>query len=148
MPEGGHVPWLFASTFSAEREFLALMKLHPKVSVPVPIERNRHVVVMSLIPGEILSRCAPEDPRAMLDAILLQVREAYRLGVIHADLSEFNVMVDGERCYLIDWPQWMETTHQNAGEILERDLKVILDYFTRKFGIEYPLARALGEVTG
>ena len=148
MPEEGHVPWLFASTFSAEREFLALTKLHPRVSVPVPIDRNRHVVVMSLIPGAILSHCTPEDPRAMLDAILLQVKEAYRLGVVHANLSEFNVMVDGETCFLIDWPQWMEATHQNAGEILERDLRVILLYFARKFGIEYPLPRALSEVTG
>ncbi|MGE5831761.1 MAG: RIO1 family regulatory kinase/ATPase [Methanomicrobiales archaeon] len=148
MPEAGHVPWLFASAFSAEREFLALTKLHPKVSVPVPIERNRHVVVMSLIPGEILSRCGLEHPRAMLDAILFQVREAYRLGVVHADLSEFNVMIEGERCFLIDWPQWMEATHPNAGEILERDLRVILLYFERKYGIEYPLSRAFGEVTG
>ncbi|HUK93385.1 MAG TPA: RIO1 family regulatory kinase/ATPase [Methanomicrobiales archaeon] len=148
MPEEGHTPWIFASTLSAEREYLALTKLHPWVSVPVPIERNRHVVVMSLIPGEILSRCTPPDPGATLDAILLQAREAYRLGVVHADLSEFNVMIDGDRCYLIDWPQWMEADHPNAGEILERDLKVILDYFARKYGIEYSLARALSEVTG
>jgi len=148
MPEEGHIPWLFASAFSAEREFLALTKLHPKVSVPIPVERNRHVVVMSLVPGMNLSRCTPEDPRAMLDAILIQVREAYRLGVIHADLSEFNVMVDGDRCFLIDWPQWMEAGHPNAGEILERDLRVILLYFSRKYGIKYPLSRALSEVTG
>ncbi|MDD1661186.1 MAG: serine/threonine protein phosphatase [Methanomicrobiales archaeon] len=147
MPEGGHVPWLFASAFSAEREFLALTKLHPRVSVPVPIERNRHVVVMSLVPGEILSRCGLADPRSMLDAILREVREAYRLGVVHADLSEFNVMVDGDRCFLIDWPQWMETSHPNAGEILERDLRVLLLYFARKYGVEYLLSRALAEVT-
>ena len=148
MPEEGHVPWIFASVFSAEREFQALTRLHPMVSVPVPVERNRHVVVMSLIPGVNLFRCTLDDPPGMLDAILLQVREAYRLGVIHADLSEFNVMVDGDRCFLIDWPQWMEAAHPNAGEILERDLRVIILYFARKYGIEYPLSRALSEVTG
>jgi RIO kinase 2 len=148
MPDEGHVPWLFASALSAEREFLALTKLHPKVSVPLPVDRNRHVVVMSLIPGVNLFRCTLEDPGTMLASILLQVREAYRLGVIHADLSEFNVMVDGDRCFLIDWPQWMERDHPNAGEILERDLRVLLLYFSRKYGIEYPISRALGEVTG
>ena len=148
MPEGGHVPWIFASAFSAEREFLALERLHPRVAVPVPVDRNRHVVVMSLIPGEILARCVADDPRSMLDAILLQVREAYRLGVVHADLSEFNVMVDGDRCFLIDWPQWVEASHPNAGEALERDLRVLLLHFARKYGIKYPLARALAEVTG
>ncbi|HUK37496.1 MAG TPA: RIO1 family regulatory kinase/ATPase [Methanomicrobiales archaeon] len=148
MPEEGHVPWIFASALSAEREFQALTRLHPAVSVPLPVERNRHVVVMSFLPGTNLSRCTPEDPEAMLGAILRQVREAYRLGVVHADLSEFNVMVDGERCFLIDWPQWLETSHPNAGETLERDLRVLLLYFARKFGIEYPLAAALAEVTG
>jgi RIO kinase 2 len=148
MPEEGHVPSLFASAFSAEREFLALSRLHPGVSVPLPVERNRHVVVMSFLPGVTLSRCSLEHPRTTLDAILHQVREAYRLGVIHGDLSEFNVMVDGGRCFLIDWPQWMETVHPNSGEILERDLRVLLLFFFRKYGIEYPLSRALSEVTG
>jgi RIO kinase 2 len=148
MPEEGHVPWIFASAFSAEREFLALGRLHPKVAVPVPVERNRHVVVMSFLPGALLSRCTLGHPGAMLEAILHQVREAYRLGVIHADLSEYNVMVDGKRCFLIDWPQWLEASHPNAGETLERDLRVLLLYFARKYGIEYPLSRALSEVTG
>ena len=147
LPGEGHLPWIFASARSAEREFQALQKLHPKVSVPVPVERNRHVVVMSFLPGTNLSRCTPEDPAAMLGAILRQVREAWRLGVVHGDLSEFNVMVDGDRPYLIDWPQWVETDHPNAGETLERDLRVILAYFARKFGIEYPAERALAEVT-
>jgi RIO kinase 2 len=84
----------------------------------------------------------------MLGAILDEVREAYRLGVIHGDLSEFNVMVDGNRCALIDWPQWVETGHPNAGETLERDLRVILLHFARKYGIQFPLPRALSEVTG
>jgi RIO kinase 2 len=148
MPEEGHVPWLFASALSAEREFLALQKLHPKVPVPIPVERNRHVVVMSFVSGVNLSRCTPEDPPAMLDSILRHVKEAYRLGVIHGDLSEFNVMVDGDRCILIDWPQWVETDHPNAGETLERDLRIILGYFARKFGIEEPLDRAISGVTG
>ena len=148
MPEEGHVPWIFASAMSAEREFLALKKLHPKVQVPVPVERNRHVVVMSFIPGVNLSRFTPEDPRAVLGAILHQVKEAWQLGVIHGDLSEFNVMMDGDRCFLIDWPQWVETGHPSAGEILERDLRVILSHFSRKYGIREPLDRVLAEVTG
>jgi len=148
MPEEGHVPWIFASAFSAEREFLALSKLHPKVHVPVPVERNRHVVVMSLLPGTNLSRVHLREPEAMLDGIIGEAREAYRLGVIHGDLSEFNVMVDGDRCSLIDWPQWVETGHPNAGETLERDVRVLLHHFTRKYGIERSLAGTIAEVTG
>ncbi|HMK15646.1 MAG TPA: RIO1 family regulatory kinase/ATPase, partial [Methanomicrobiales archaeon] len=115
---------------------------------PVPVDRNRHVVVMSFLPGTNLSRCTPGNPGALLGAILLQVREAWRRGVVHGDLSEFNVMVEGDRPFLIDWPQWVEADHPNAGETMERDLRVILAHFSRKYGIEYPLPRALAEVTG
>jgi RIO kinase 2 len=147
MPGEGHVPWIFASALSAEREFLALQTLHPAVRVPLPVERNRHVVVMSFLPMPNLSRCTPEDPAAVLVAILGQVREAYRLGVIHGDLSEFNIMMDGDVPYLIDWPQWVETGHPNAAETLERDLRVILSHFSRKYGIRYALEDAVREVT-
>jgi RIO kinase 2 len=147
MPGEGHVPWIFASALSAGREFLALQRLHPAVRVPLPVDRNRHVVVMSFLPGTNLSRCSPGDPVSMLGAILREVREAYRLGVIHGDLSEFNVMVVGEVPYLIDWPQWVETDHPNARETLERDLRVILSFFSRKYGIDHPLEEAVAGVT-
>ena len=41
MPENTHCPWLLASKKSAEREYEALTRLHPHVSVPLPIDQNR-----------------------------------------------------------------------------------------------------------
>jgi len=143
MPEAGHCPWLFASTNSAKMEYDALKTLHPAVSVPLPIDQNRHVVAMSFVPGVNLSRATLEEPQIILDEILDNVREAYRLGIVHGDLSEFNVMVDERQCWLIDWPQWVETAHPNAGEILARDIENILQYFKRKYGIEYAFDEAL-----
>ena len=146
MPEAGHCPWLFASSNSAKMEYDALKTLHPAVSVPLPIDQNRHVVAMSLIPGVNLSRAALAEPEIILDEILDNVHEAYRLGIIHGDLSEFNVMVDERQCWLIDWPQWVETAHPNAGEILARDIENILQYFKRKYGLEYAFDEALARV--
>ena len=146
MPEGGHCPWLFASSNSAKMEYDALKILHPAVSVPLPIDQNRHVVAMSFVPGVNLSRAALADPEMILDEILDNVREAYRLGIVHGDLSEFNVMVDEGQCWLIDWPQWVETAHPNAGEILTRDIENILQYFKRKYGLEYACDEALARV--
>ena len=146
MPEAGHCPWLFASANSAKMEYNALKTLHPAVSVPLPIDLNRHVVAMSFVPGVNLSRAALEEPGIVLDEILYNVREAYRLGIIHGDLSEFNVMVDERECWLIDWPQWVETAHPNAGEILARDIGNILQYFKRKYGLEYAFDEALARV--
>ena len=148
MPEAGHCPWLFASGLSARMEYEALRLLHPNVNVPLPIDQNRHVVAMSLIPGVNLNRCTLEAPAEMLDEILENVSEAYRLGVIHGDLSEFNVMVDEGNCWLIDWPQWVETAHPNATALLQRDVENILQYFKRKYGIESSLEDAVARVIG
>ena len=94
-------------------EYAALCTLRPKVSVPLPVGQNRNAVVMALIPAG--PHPVPAiDPAATLDEILANVRAAYRAGVIHADLSEFNILMEDNRCVLIDWPQWMETSHPNA----------------------------------
>src|SRR5512136_1250356 len=135
MPEEGHCPWLIASRRSAEREFLALTTLHPKVSVPLPIAQNRHTVVMSLINGPNLNHCRLEEPQQILDEILVYAGIAYRKGVIHADLSEYNILMEEGRSVIIDWPQWVETSHPNARSILERDIDNILTFFKRKYSI-------------
>jgi RIO kinase 2 len=148
MPENMHCSWLLASRLSAEREYEALRKLHPTVNVPQPIDQNRHTVVMGLIIGSNLNRCLLEAPQEVLSDILHNIREAYRLGVIHSDLSEYNIMMEDERCVIIDWPQWVGTDHQNAPAIIERDLTNILTYFKRKYKLEYELEDALRCVTG
>ena len=148
MPDGGHCPWIFASSRSAEREYAALCALHPNVSVPLPVDRNRHAVVMSLVDGPNLNRCRLDEPAEVLDEILFNVREAYRAGVIHADLSEFNIMVERGKCVLIDWPQWVEADHPNAQNVLQRDIENMLSFFLRKYHLRYPLEDALQCVTG
>ncbi|HNS82743.1 MAG TPA: RIO1 family regulatory kinase/ATPase, partial [Methanolinea sp.] len=88
------------------------------------------------------------DPAGVMDSILAAVGEAYRLGVIHADLSEFNVMIDGNEVVLIDWPQWISPDHPNAGEILARDVGNLVRYFSRKYRISTDLETAIERVTG
>jgi RIO kinase 2 len=148
LPETGSCPWLLASRLSAEREYAALCILHPKVSVPLPVGQNRNAVVMALISGPSLARYRLPDPAATLDEILANVQAAYQAGVIHADLSEFNILMEDGKCVIIDWPQWMETTHQNAGATLERDIKNILAFFVRKYKLAYDPGEALRCVTG
>ena len=148
IPETGNCPWLLASRLSAEREYAALVALHPKVSVPLPIGQNRHTVVMALIDGPGLSRCRLEDPLAMLEEILANVHTAYEAGIIHADLSEFNILIEDGKCVIIDWPQWMETSHPNAVTILTRDIDNILSYFKRKYQLAYDREDAVRCVIG
>jgi len=146
--EEGHCPWLIASKKSAEREYQALKSLHPEVSVPLPIAQNRHAVVMSLVEGLILNRTPLETPEKTLDEILENVRRAYRAGIIHSDLSEYNILVENGRCVLIDWPQWIGTEHPNAEAIAGRDIDNILAFFKRKYKIRRDREVALQWVIG
>lgn len=142
--------WIDASEDAAEREFEALKKLHRKVEVPKPVAYDRHVLVMGLIEGEELADVAGIDlPEPVLDEILRNVREAYKAGVIHGDLSEHNVIVkpNGE-VLIIDWPQWESKTHPEAEDLLKRDVGNVLNFFRRKFQIERERDEALEEIKG
>ncbi|MFQ6053131.1 MAG: RIO1 family regulatory kinase/ATPase [Candidatus Bathyarchaeia archaeon] len=143
--ERRHSSWLFQSRVAAEREFEALRLLHSAgVSVPEPLKQNRHILVMSYIEGyNLVDVDRLDDPEGFLDDILLNVRRAFSAGVIHNDLSEFNVVVqiDGD-VLLIDWPQFVSRDHPNAESLLTRDLRNLLRYFKRKFGEERRLDEA------
>jgi len=76
------------------------------------------------------------------------VAAALRLGIIHADLSEFNIMVPESGPKIIDWPQAVEINHPHARELLERDLANVLRFFKRKYGIEMPVENALQRMGG
>lgn len=134
--ERRHLSWLYASRLAAKREFDALKLLYPQVSVPEPIDHNRHAIVMSALKGQQLAHARVDEPEWYLDEILKQVKKAYQLGIIHADLSEYNVFVNPEGCEIFDWPQYVTATHTNSKELLYRDIENILTFFRRKYRIK------------
>ena len=134
--EKRHLSWLYASRLGAKREYDALQALYPEVSVPEPIDYNRHAIVMSMAKGKQLSDTNIDHPEWYLDEILQQVKKAYSLGIIHGDLSEFNIFVNPEGCEIIDWPQYASVTHANAAALLERDIDNVLSFFNRKYRIK------------
>ncbi len=128
-----HFSWLYAARLAAEKEFGALTRLRGKVPVPCPIDQNRNTVVMSRFRGAELSDLDPEAPADLLDRLVASVKEIRKLGMVHGDLSEFNVLTDGDDYVVIDWPQWVETAHPQARAIYGRDVDNLLGFFSRKF---------------
>jgi len=128
--------WMLASRLAAEREYEALTSLYGSVVVPKPIAHNRHVIVMGFLNGREMGNTALGNPVTVLANVMLQIKSAYSRGVVHADLSEYNVIVcaDGEVA-LIDWPQWVHISHPNADELLYRDVTNLLSYFARKYQV-------------
>jgi RIO kinase 2 len=147
-----HSTWLFQSHLAAEKEFQALELVYKNgVSVPKPISQNRHVIAMGMIEGGELAKYKDiGEPKKVLKEILRNVRKTYlKAHVIHADLSEYNIILkpDGH-ILIIDWPQYVAADHANAGDLLMRDLKNVLVYFSRKFNVDLAVGEACDYVTG
>ena len=145
-----HVSWLYTARKAAEAEYDALETLYPDVSVPRPVDHNRHAIVMEKLDGGELSRVRLESDQVVgvLDLVLEEMTGAYQEGFVHADMSEYNVFVDEDGITIFDWPQAVPTDHDNARELLSRDLENIYGYFRRKYPGETPEAadiEALGD---
>ena len=41
--------------------------------------------------------------------------------MVNGDVSEYNILFDGEMPWIIDWPQYVTSNHPNAKELLSRD---------------------------
>ena len=147
-----HISWLYQSRLAATKEFQALKLLYPeKVAVPKPIKHNRHAIVMSMIEGAELYRYRDiPDPKHVFMEILENVRKAYlKAGVIHADLSEYNVILQPDmHILIIDWPQYVRNNHPNAEQLLKRDLRNILTFFRKKRLLKANLDEVFAYVTG
>jgi len=132
--ERRHVSWLYESRISAHMEYVALVGTYKAgVPVPQPIAVNRHAVVMSYIDGEKLADANLSDPATAWEQIMNAVKTAFEAGYIHGDLSEFNIIMAGDKPYLIDWPQWVPTKIIGSMEKLINDIKNLAFFFARKY---------------
>lgn len=146
--ERQHISWLYQSRLAARNEFEALQILYEAgVSVPGPVDWNRHIVVSEYVDGIELSESPHlSDPRSFLESLLDEIGKAYTAGVVHADLSEYNVMVSREKPVLFDWPQWISSSHPSALFYLKRDIENLLKFFKRRYNEVYDTSRALERV--
>lgn len=66
------------------------------------------------------------DPPQVYDDLMNLIVRLGNSGVIHGDFNEFNLMVtDAGKPILIDFPQMMSTSHENA-ELYVTDYSIIL----------------------
>jgi len=130
--------YMIASVKSASREYQALKMLYPRgVRVPKPIARNRHVVVTEFFKGiEVASAQYLTNPLRTLREILENIKRACEAGVVHSDLSAYNVLITPEEeILIIDWPQWVKPSHPMARTYLRRDVSGLVRFFRRKWKI-------------
>lgn len=130
-----HSSYLEASKRTAAKEIEALRILSSSnISIPQPISRNRHVIVTSLIEGDPLPKIKRiARPMKIFESIIKSIEMAVEAGVIHCDLSAYNILLgNNDEIVIIDWPQWVRPTHKMAEKYLQRDVSNIVDFFVKR----------------
>lgn len=121
----------------AQREYRNLLKASKaKVNVPKPITFSNNVLVLSFIgkDDEIAPKLKdklPENKRQFFNKIINDIKKLYKGGLVHADLSAFNILNFDEEPVFIDFSQSTTLEHPQALEFLERDIKIISSFFIK-----------------
>lgn len=108
------------------------------VRVPRPYNFHEGVLLMELVTdndGNAAPRLndlvlTPEQSREYHHTLIRQVVRMLCAGVVHGDLSEYNVLVGSEGPVIIDLPQAVDAAgNNNARSMLERDVGNLATYF-------------------
>ena len=140
----------------ARKEFRNLKRLYENdVRVPRPVALSGNVIVMDFL-GERGYR-APllhEEANTMsaeeMASIEEDVAEQLRLivckaGLVHADLSEYNIMLWRGKPWIIDVSQAVSHEHPSAPELLERDIENLTRFFAKYLGGAPNIEEAAGD---
>lgn len=133
------------SVRSAKKEFFTLRKLQG-LAVPEVYAWEGNAVLMQLIDAKELFKLRVENPEELLDLIIEEVAKFYRRGIVHGDLSQYNILVGEDGFWIIDFPQSVEIGEGNWRELLERDIANLLRFFSRTYRIERDINSVITEI--
>ena len=118
------------------KEFRNLQRARKcNVRVPAPVAFKNNVLVMEFIgdngrPAVMLKDWEVKDPVRMFEMILGYVKKLYcRCNLVHADMSEYNVLVWNNKPVLIDLSQTVILEHPHSKKFLKRDVANLVRFF-------------------
>ncbi|KAF7692814.1 serine/threonine-protein kinase RIO1 [Silurus meridionalis] len=124
----------------AEKEMRNLIRLQTAgIPSPEPIMLRGHVLVMGFIgkddmPAPLLKNAALSESKAreLYLQVIHNIRVMYQEArLVHADLSEFNMLYHDGDAYIIDVSQSVEHDHPHALEFLRKDCSNVNDFFQK-----------------
>jgi len=122
-------------------EWVALKRLHSLgLPVPYPVQIDGTEILMEwiTIDGDTAPRLAQTRPEPdLLESYYDQLRDAMatmvQAGIVHGDLSAYNILAAGERLVIIDLPQIVDLVgNVNGMDFLMRDCVNICTWFRGK----------------
>lgn len=141
-----------------EKEFRNLQRAWESgINVPKPFVHLKNIILMKFlgeneIPASTLADLGYElkeivNVKDLFDEIIENVRKLYiNAELVHADLSEYNIVLFKDEPYLIDMGQSVLKDHPYAMSYLERDLKNVIRFFS-KFGVKSDIEGLMRYVT-
>tara|TARA_B100002003_G_C14061797_1_gene511112 strand:- start:732 stop:1220 length:489 start_codon:yes stop_codon:yes gene_type:complete len=120
-----------------QREYRNLMNSREaQVSVPLPITFSNNVLVLEFVGkndkiAQMLKDDIPKNKKQFFDKVIDNIRKMYKAGIVHADLSAFNILNFNETPVFIDMSQATLLRHPRAEEFLARDIKNICAFFNK-----------------
>ncbi|KAM9233589.1 serine/threonine-protein kinase RIO1 [Dugong dugon] len=124
----------------AEKEMRNLIRLNTaEVPCPEPIMLRSHVLIMGFIgkddmPAPLLKNVQLSESKAreLYLQVIQYMRRMYQdARLVHADLSEFNMLYHNGGVYIIDVSQSVEHDHPHALEFLRKDCANVNDFFLK-----------------
>ena len=122
----------------AQKEFKNLRRAKEAgVNVPEPLAVQKNVLLMKFIGkngvrAPLMKETVLEDPQRVFKLLLTYIKRLYRKGgLVHADLSEYNIMIWKKKPVVFDVAQSVLIKHPMAERFLQRDLKNIHRFFKR-----------------
>lgn len=104
--------------------------------VPRPETVLENILVMEYIgdetrPAPLLREVSIEDPEAVFAEVVANMRGIRRSGLVHADLSEYNMLFWDGHVVVIDVGQAVPLEHTRASEWFHRDIANVARFFRR-----------------
>ena len=121
-----------------QREYRNLLKCRlGGVRVPTPHAFHMNVLVEDFIgePAPKLKDLPPKKPEAFYKETVRQMKLMAKAGLVHGDLSSFNILNHLEKPVIIDMSQSTTYDSPQYQELLERDCRNISNYFS-KIGVD------------
>ena len=122
----------------AQKEFKNLQSAAAaNVPVPQPLAVSNNVLVMKFVgkngvPAPLLKETALENPESTYQRLLDCVKQlCQQARLVHADLSEYNIMIWEDQPVLFDISQAVPLEHPMSDQFLRRDLENLHRYFRK-----------------
>ncbi|XP_041778192.1 serine/threonine-protein kinase RIO3 [Anopheles merus] len=125
----------------AEKELRNLNRIQ-RVGIQCPkvVALKKNVLVMefigeNMIPAPKLKEAILSDSqlsRAYLEVVEIMHKLYKEAHLVHADLSEYNILMHDNHCWIIDVAQSVEPGHPGALEFLMRDCDNICTFFSKR----------------